>query len=174
MTRIIPIVLISCRHCQNRLKNFDEQLTICHTDLTEQENSLKQLRAFHQVLNEQEEIHVRKLSTGHVQWINLQYRYESSQTWLEQVREQVTKSIHERSILARMLVRRVSLCQLLYRKLSRIEKQNEQRRCHLETLAKCIRSLVGQIRHQQNQHQKRLRERQRAQSEVKSNRMDFL
>lgn len=110
---------------------------------------------------------MKKLSKGHFHLIHLQYRYTSLEKNLQDLNEQMNKSIHQREILTRMFVRRINLCQLLYQNLSRIEKENQQRQNYLERLTKCIRLSIEQIRNRQNQNEKLIRQREREQRKVK-------
>ncbi len=154
------------RYSQNRLKTFTEQLFICHNDSVEQQTSLNKLREFQSVLKEQDEISLKKLSTIYIQFVNLQNQYKTSQKSLQQTNEYLIKYSNVRSILGRMIVRRVNLCQLLYKKLSKVDEYIHQREENIQRISKCINSLKIQIHQIRNQNKKFLERKDKIQLEV--------
>jgi len=154
------------RYSQNRLKTFTEQLFICHNDFVEQQTSLNKLREFYSVLKEQDEISLKKLSTIYIQFVNLQNQYKTSQKSLQQTNEYLIKYSNVRSILGRMVVRRVNLCQLLYKKLSRVDEYIHQREENIQRISKCINSLKIQIHQIRNQNKKFLERKDKIQLQV--------
>jgi len=154
------------RHSQYRLKTFTEQLFICHNDSSEQRTSLNKLREFHSVLKEQDEISLKKLSTIYNQLINLENQYKISLKSLQQTNEDLTKYSTVRSVLGRMIVRRVNLCQLLYKKLARFDEHIHQREQSIQIISKCINSLKTQIRQIREQNKKFIEKKDKIQLEV--------
>jgi hypothetical protein len=135
-------------------------------NLVEQQISLKKLREFHSVLQEQDEISLKKFSTISIQLVHLRNELQTSQESLQQMNEDRMKYTNVRSILGRMLVRRVNLCQLLYKKLARIEKFIYQHEESIEMICKCINSLKIQIRQIRNETKKFLQRKDQLQLEV--------
>jgi hypothetical protein len=135
-------------------------------DLVEQQISLKKLREFQSVLQEQDEISLKKFSTISIQLVHLRNELQTSQESLQQMNEDRMKYTNVRSILGRMLVRRVNLCQLLYKKLARIEKFIYQHEESIEMICKCINSLKIQIRQIRNETKKFLQRKDQLQLEV--------
>ncbi len=154
------------RHAQYRLKTFTEQLSMSHNDLVEQQISMNKLRELHSVLKEQDEINMKKLSTISLQLAHLRNKLKISEKSLEGTNEDLMKFTNVRSILGRMVVRRVNLCQLLYKKLSRVEKFIYQREERIQMICKCIHSLIIQIRQIRNQMKKFLQRNDQLQLEV--------
>jgi hypothetical protein len=154
------------RHSQYRLKTFTDQLFICHNDFVEQETSLNKLREFHSVLKEQDEINLKKLSTIYIQLVNLQNQSKTSQKSLQQTKEYLIKYTNVRSMLGRMLIRRVNLCQLLYKKLARFDEDIHHQEGNIEVICKCINLIKIQIRQIRNQNKKFLERKDKLQLEV--------
>lgn len=137
-------------------------------DLMEQQISLNKLREFHSVLKEQDEMNRKKFSMISLQLVHLRNQLKISVKSLQQTNENLMKYKNVRSILGRMIVRRVNLCQLLYKKLARIEKFIHQHDERVQMICKCIHSLKIQIRQIQNETKKLLQRKDQFQFEVKS------
>lgn len=65
-----------------------------------------------------------------------------------------------------MVVRRVNLCQLLYKKLSKFDEYIHQRDKNIQMICKCINSLKNQIHQIRNQNKKSLEKNDKYQLEV--------
>jgi len=65
-----------------------------------------------------------------------------------------------------MVVRRVNLCQLLYKKLSKFDEYIYQREENIQIISKCINSLKIQIHQIRNQNKKFLEKNDKFQLEV--------
>lgn len=154
------------RHSQYRLKSFTEQLSICHNGLIEKHTSLNKLCEFHSALEQKDEINLRKLSNVRNQYVSLQNQYEVSQKHLRQANEDLIKYLKVRSILGRMVVRRINLCQLLYKKLARFDGHIHQRENNIQVISKCIHSLKIHIRQKREQNRKLMEKKDKFQLEV--------
>jgi hypothetical protein len=154
------------RHSKYRLKTFTDQLLICRNDLTDQQMSLKKFHEFHSVLKEQDEMNLKKLSIIYNQIVNHENQYKLSQRFLQQTNENLMKYLQVRSILGRMVVRRVNLCQLLYQRLAWFDKHIHQREQTNQIIMKCINSLITQIRQIREQNKKSLERKDQIQLEV--------
>ena len=137
-----------------------------HNDLAEQQISMNKLREFHSVLKEQDEISMKKLSMISLQLAHLRNELKISEKSLEGTNEDLMKLTNVRSILGRMVVRRVNLCQLLYKKLSRVEKFIHQQEERVQMICKCIHSLRNQIKQIRNQMKRFLQRNDQCQLEV--------
>ncbi|CAF3537360.1 unnamed protein product [Rotaria sordida] len=162
----IQVTLNNTKHSQYRSKYFTEQLFIYHKDLVEQQKSLNKLREFHSVLKEQDEINLKKLSNIYIQFINHQNEYKIAEKSLQQINEDLIKYLKVRSILGRMVVRRINLCQLLYKKLARFDEYIHQREQNIQIISKCINSLKTQIRQTRDQNRKFIERKDKFQLEV--------
>ncbi|CAF2745505.1 unnamed protein product [Rotaria sp. Silwood2] len=150
----IQVTSNNIKHSQYRSKFFTEQLVIYHKDFVEQQKSLNKLREFHSVLKEQDEINLKKLSNIYIQFVSHQNEYNISEKSLKQTNEVLIKYTKVRSILGRMVVRRINLCQLLYKKLARFDEYIHQREQNIQIISKCIKSLRIQIRQNRDQNRK--------------------
>ncbi|CAF3361258.1 unnamed protein product [Rotaria sp. Silwood1] len=162
----IQVTSNNIKHSQYRSKFFTEQLFIYHKDLLEQQKSLNKLREFHSVLKEQDEIHLKKLSNIYIQFVNHQNEYKISEKSLKQTNEDLIKYVKVRSILGRMVVRRINLCQLLYKKLARFDEYIHQREQNIHIISKCINSLKIQIRQNRDQIRKFIKTKDKFQLQV--------
>ncbi len=98
--------------------------------------------------------------------INLENQYKVSVKSLQQTNEDLTKYSTVRSVLGRMIVRRVNLCQLLYKKLARFDEHIHQRDQSIQIISKCINSLKTQIRQIREQNKKFIERKDKIQLEV--------
>ena len=76
------------------------------------------------------------------------------------------KNNRGRSVIVRMVIRRVTLCQLLYKNLARLDEHIQQRDRQMQTVSTCVRSLIIQIRRTQDQNRKSLQRKNQVQFEV--------
>jgi len=118
------------------------------------------------ILKEQDENNLKKFSIISIQFINLENQYKTSQKFLKQINEDLIKYSNVRSILGRMVVRRVNLCQLLYKKLAKFDEYIHQREENIQMISKCINSLKIQIHQIRNQNKKFLEKKDKLQLEV--------
>ncbi|CAM4884408.1 unnamed protein product [Rotaria socialis] len=162
----IQVASNNIKHSQYRLKSFTEQLSICHNGVIEQQTSLNKLYEFHSALEQKDEINLRKLSNVHNQYVSLQNQYEVSQKHLKKANEDSIKYLKVRSILGRMVVRRINLCQLLYKKLARFDEHIHQRENNIQIISKCIHSLKIHIRQNREQNRKLIEKKDKFQLEV--------
>jgi hypothetical protein len=109
---------------------------------------------------------LKKFSIISIQFVNLENQYKTSQKFLKQINEDLIKYSNVRSILGRMVVRRVNLCQLLYKKLAKFDEYIHQREENIQMISKCINSLKIQIRQIRNQNKKFLEKKDKLQLEV--------
>lgn len=154
------------RHSKYRLKSFNEQLTISKNSVVEQKLSLNKVREFYSALKEQDEINTKKNSIIYNQCVNCQNQYEASKKYLQKTKEDLGKYQKVRSILGRMVVRRINLCQLLYKKFARFYKYIHQKEKNIEIISKCIHSLKIQIRQHRKQNRKIIEKNDKLQLEV--------
>ena len=154
------------RNAQHRVRGFDEQLSVCRHDLIEQETSMAKLREFHSALKEQDATNLKKLLTIHIQRVGLEYQYKLSRASLEQTGERWSGCVRSRSVFARMVVRRVNLCQLLYKRLARVDKHIEMRDRRTQLMAKCVTRLIGQIHQIRHQNRRSIERTDHLQLEV--------
>ena len=142
-------------------------MSICKNDLLVQQVSLNKLREFHTALQEQLEMNSRKLFSIHAHVTSLNNQYKNSVQSLEKVREDVKNCLHIRSSLGRMIVRRIDLCQILYKKLARYDQHIYQRDRYIQIITKCIYSLKSEIHQLRHNNQKFFAKKDHMQLEVK-------
>lgn len=128
--------------------------------------SLKKLHEFYCVLKEQDDINLKKLSMIYNQIVDRENQYKISQKSLEQTNENLIKYVKVRSVLGRMVVRRVNLCQLLYKKLAVSDEHIHQREQNIQIISKCIKSLITQIRQIRDQNKKFIEKKDQIHLEV--------
>ena len=145
---------------------FSEQLSTFHQGSVEQQTSLHTLRRYYTALREKDESSSRQLSFIHDQHVYLQKQYKLSVQSLRNTREELGKYSNIRSILARMIVRRVDLCQLLYKKLTQNDTQIHEDEQHAQMACKCMRSLKTQIRQVREENKKSMGKKEQVQLEV--------
>jgi hypothetical protein len=154
------------RRSQQRLENFNEQLSVCHHDFIEQQTSLRKLNEFHVVLKQQMMNNEQQLDNARRQQNLLYHQYQCSKQTLCQLQDQMQTYRRQRSILARMLVRRMSSCQLLYASMTRFDEHSRQRAQQIDNLCKVIRSLIVDIRYRYERNQRTIERQQQWQCEV--------
>ncbi|CAF0760815.1 unnamed protein product [Adineta ricciae] len=162
----IQIAINSIKHSQHYRQTFAEQLSICKNDLLVQQVSLNKLREFHTALQEQLEMNSRKLFTIHTHVTSLRNQYKNSVESLEKIREDVKNCLHIRSSLGRMIIRRIDLCQLLYKKLARYDQHIHQQDRYIQIITKCIYSLKSEIHQLRRNNQKFLEKKDHMQLET--------
>lgn len=128
------------------MKIFNQQFTICQNEFLTEEKSFEKLKDFHHVLYEQNQIYTQKSSILQTRCFYLQQQYQLSTQSLQQMHDQLTKSRHTRSMLSGILVRRMNLCRLLYKKFSKIDQSIVQRDKTIDLLNQSIRLLAKQIK----------------------------
>ncbi|CAF1044141.1 unnamed protein product [Adineta steineri] len=160
------VAVNNIKYSQYRLKTFTDQLIICHNDAIEQKTSLNKLREYYSTLKEHDEINLKKLSTIYEQYTNLQNQYKISINSLQQTNENLTKYLTVRSSLGRMVVRRVNLCQLLYKKIVRFDEHIHQQDQSIQMISKCINSIKLQIHQIRNENKKFVEKKDKFQFET--------
>ena len=128
--------------------------------------SLKKIHEFYCVLKEQDDINLKKLSMISNQIVNQENHYKIAQKSLEETNEDLIKYVKVRSVLGRMVVRRVNLCQLLYKKLAIFDEHIHQHEQNIQIISKCIKSLITQIRQIRDQNKKFLEKKDQIHFEV--------
>lgn len=134
------------RHSKYRLKISVEQFSICENDLRIQIKSLDKLDEFHRTLREQDELQTKNLSTLQNRFIRLHQQYHQTQQSLEQITEQLKQSTHSRTVLSAMIIRRMNLCQLLYKKLNKTDRIIHQREQTISLMDKSIRTTKDELK----------------------------
>ncbi|UJR25695.1 hypothetical protein I4U23_007046 [Adineta vaga] len=162
----IQIAFNNIKHSQYNLKIFTNQLSICHNDLIVQQTSLNKLRVHYSILQEQDEMHSKKLFTLHGHTKDLEKQYKISVHSRQKLQDDVLKYSNNRFIFGRMIVRRIDLCQLLYRKLARYDEHIHEQENYIQIITKRINSLKIQIHQIRCENKKSIEKQDRFQLEI--------
>ena len=160
------------RQSHYRLQTFTEQLIFARKDFVEYEISLKKLGEFHAVLKQQDRNNLNRLSRISLQLVDLQKRYKISEIFLREGNEELIKLKQMRSMFARMVIRRGNLCQLLYQKLTRSDRDIHRYERNMQMINRCIKSLIYQLQQIRNENEKILQRKEQSQFEVNSSRLN--
>ena len=154
------------RQFHYRLQTFTEQLNFVRRDFVDYDLSLKKLAEFHLVLKQRDQNHLNRISRIALQFTGQEKKMKFTRRVLREKNEEWIKCQQIRSMLARMVVRRGNLCQLLYQKLTRSDRDLREQEKNMHMVKKCIQSSIHQIRQIRKENEKIIRAKDQIRLEV--------